>query len=80
MSAPALSPAEEFAGRNVRFVGGRTEHRTRIPADYRWQEELLEAACGKKGWLARGYTNKPVRPCAACAKAVGDEMEGGLAA
>ncbi|MEU0783527.1 hypothetical protein ABZ341_18375 [Streptomyces sp. NPDC006173] len=80
MNAPALSITEQFAGRSVRFVGGRTEHRTRIPADYRWQEELLEAACGKKGWLARGYTNKPVRPCPGCAKVVGEETEGAVAA
>lgn len=75
MDASTSSAAAEFAGRNVRFTGGRTAHRTRIPADYRWQEELLEAACGKTGWLARGYTNKPVRPCAACLRVVGQAGE-----
>lgn len=80
MKPTVLSIAEQFPTRGIRFDKGRTEHYTRRPVGDRWFEDPLEAACGKIGYQARGYTNKPVRPCAACAKAVGEETEGALAA
>ncbi|MEU1497284.1 hypothetical protein [Streptomyces sp. NPDC005732] len=67
--------ADEFPVRGARFVGGRTEHRTRMPVDQRWHQDQLEAACGKTGWLARGYTNGAVRPCAGCEAAVSQPTE-----
>lgn len=80
MNPTVLSTAEQYPIRDVRFVNGRTEHRTRPPVGDRWYEDPLEAACGKIGYLARGYPNGPVRPCAGCAKAVGEATEGDLAA
>ncbi|MDH2390063.1 hypothetical protein QCN29_14935 [Streptomyces sp. HNM0663] len=45
-----------MAIRHIRFVNGRTHHRTRRPDDQRWWD-LLEAACGgKRGYLPRGFT------------------------
>jgi hypothetical protein len=67
---PAPSIAEQFPVRDVRFVNGRTTHRTRRPVDNRWYEDPLEAACGKTGWLARGYPNRPTRECPGCARAM----------
>lgn len=69
MTAPAPTLAEQYPIRNVRFVSGRTHHRTRRPADERWWD-LLEAACGKTGHLARGYSLGPVRECRGCAQAI----------
>lgn len=70
MTAPAPTVAEEFPVRDVRFVNGRTRHRTRRPADQRWYEDPLEAACGKIGYLARGYPNGAIRECPGCARAI----------
>ncbi|AVH59991.1 MULTISPECIES: hypothetical protein [Streptomyces] len=66
---PTPSLAEEFPIRQVRFVNGRTYHRTRRPDDERWWD-LLEAACGKQGYLARGYPNGAIRECPGCVRAV----------
>lgn len=66
---PAPTVAEQYPVRDVRFVGGRTHHRTRRPEDERWWD-LLEAACGKTGYLCRGYPNGAIRPCRGCARAV----------
>lgn len=66
---PAPTLAELYPIRDVRFVNGRTHHRTKRPADERWWD-LLEAACGKTGYLASGYTMGTVRECAGCARAV----------
>jgi hypothetical protein len=67
---PAPSIAEQFPVKDVRFVNGRTHHRTRRPVDQRWYEDPLEAACGKTGWLARGYPNRTIRECPGCARAM----------
>jgi hypothetical protein len=67
---PAPSIAEQFPIRDVRFVNGRTTHRTRRPVDNRWYEDPLEAACGKVGWLATGYSLGPTRECRGCARAI----------
>jgi len=69
---PAPSMAAEFPIRNVRFVNGRTYHRTRRPEDEQWWT-LMHAACGKSGYLERGYPGGAVKPCRGCAKAVGDD-------
>jgi hypothetical protein len=53
----------------VRFVNGRTEHRTKRPDEERWWD-LLEAACGKTGYQARGFGLGPVTPCRGCHKAI----------
>lgn len=74
MTAPAPLLGDEFPMRGVRFVNGRTGHRTRRPDDERWWE-LLEAACGKSGYLADGYILGAVRECRECAKAVGSDKE-----
>lgn len=71
---PAPSVAEQFPVKNVRFVNGRTRHRTRRPVDQRWQEDPLEAACGKTGWLARGYPNGVIRECPGCARATATDQ------
>jgi hypothetical protein len=62
------TPAAEFPIRRVRFVNGRTWHRTRRPAEWHHQ---LEAACGKTGYLASGYGLGPVGDCRGCQKAIG---------
>jgi hypothetical protein len=67
---PAPTVAEQFPARDVRFVNGRTHHRTRRPVDNRRYEDPLEAACGKVGWLARGYPSGAIRECGGCARAV----------
>jgi hypothetical protein len=72
VNLPAPPAADEFPIRQVRFVGGRTHHRTRRPDDERWWD-LLEAACGKTGYLARGYPMGAIKECGGCRKAVGDE-------
>lgn len=72
MTAPAVPLAEQYPIRNVRFVNGRTSHRTRRPDDERWWD-LLHAACGKSGYLCRGYPNRPVRDCRGCERAVGGD-------
>lgn len=73
MTAPAPSVADEFPIRGVRFVNGRTRHRTRRPDDNRWWD-LLEAACGKTGYQARGYPGRPATDCRGCAAAIGDDQ------
>ncbi|MFD8771433.1 hypothetical protein [Streptomyces sp. NPDC059916] len=67
---PALSIAEQFPIRDARFTNGRTHHRTRRPVDGRWYEDPLEAACGKTGFLARGFPNGAIRDCPECARAI----------
>lgn len=78
MTAPALSLADEFPIQNVRFVNGRTHHRTRRPDDERWWD-LLEAACGKNGRLASGYSaadaRRDVPDCQACVEAIGAQND-----
>lgn len=69
MTAPAPLLADQFPVRGVRFANGRTGHRTRRPEGERWWT-LLEAACGKTGYLASGYVVGGVRDCPGCAKAV----------
>ena len=69
MTAPAPTLADEFPIRNVRFVGGRTEHHVRRPEDQRWWQ-MLEAACGKSGLLAGGYVVGAVGECRGCARVV----------
>ncbi|MFF4346795.1 hypothetical protein [Streptomyces sp. NPDC001530] len=69
MSAPAPTIADEFPIHRVRFVNGRTWHRTRRPDDERWWD-LLEAACGKTGYLASGYTLGTITECRGCRRAV----------
>jgi hypothetical protein len=66
---PAPTLAELYPIRDVRFVNGRTHHRTRRPDDERWWD-LLEAACGKTGWLATGYSLGAIRECRGCARAL----------
>lgn len=57
----------------VRFKQGRTRHYTQQPADQRWWG-LLEAACGKTGYAATGYSaadaRRDVPDCRACVAAV----------
>lgn len=48
-ASPPETAVGEFPIRRVRFVNGRTHHRTRRPAEW---HHLLEAACGKSGYLA----------------------------
>lgn len=72
MTAPAPSVADEYPIKNVRFVNGRTHHRTRRPDDERWWD-LLHAACGKTGYLADGYSLGNVRDCRGCAKAIDNQ-------
>ncbi|MEU1443101.1 hypothetical protein [Streptomyces mirabilis] len=71
MTAPAPTLADEYPIENVRFVNGRTWHRTRRPVDERWWDRL-EAACGKTGYRCRGYPGGAITQCRGCAKAVGD--------
>jgi hypothetical protein len=72
---PAPSIAEQFPVRDIRFVNGRTHHRTRQPVDQRWYEDPLETACGKTGWLARGYSRSAIRECPGCARALSRDKE-----
>ncbi|MEU5477459.1 hypothetical protein [Streptomyces mirabilis] len=67
---PAPTLAELYPAKGVRFVNGRTHHRTKPPVDQRWYEDPLEAACGKTGWLARGYPGGAIRECRGCARAL----------
>jgi hypothetical protein len=60
---------ELYPIKRVRFVKGRTYHRTKRPADERWWD-LLEAACGKTGYLERGWCRGPITPCRGCNKAI----------
>lgn len=69
MTAPAPLLADQFPVQGVRFANGRTGHRTRRPEDERWWD-LLEAACGKSGYLANGYVVGGVRDCPRCAEVV----------
>lgn len=66
---PAPTVAELYPIENVRFVNGRTHHRTRRPVDERWWD-LLEAACGKTGYLCRGYPLGAIRECRGCTRAI----------
>ncbi|MDH6448196.1 hypothetical protein M2155_000604 [Streptomyces sp. SAI-119] len=68
-AAPAPTVAEQFPCRGVRFVNGRTEHRTKRPRDNRWWD-LLEAACGKTGYKTDAYTFGTIRDCRGCAQAI----------
>jgi hypothetical protein len=68
-TAPAPTLAELYPIENVRFVNGRTHHRTKRPDDERWWD-LLEAACGKTGFLCRGYPGGRIRPCRGCTRAI----------
>lgn len=66
---PAPSVADLYPIRGVRFVNGRTHHRTKRPDGEQWWE-LLEAACGKTGYLCSGYSSGTVRDCRGCQKVV----------
>ncbi|MGW1950115.1 hypothetical protein ACWCRC_38150 [Streptomyces sp. NPDC001940] len=72
---PALSIAEQFPVRRARFVKGHTYHRIRQPVDERWYQDPHEAACGKTGWLARGYPNGAIRDCRGCQNALANDKE-----
>ncbi|MEV0220880.1 hypothetical protein [Streptomyces sp. NPDC050704] len=73
MTAPPAPPiADEYPVRDVRFVNGRTRHRTKRPDGEQWWE-LLEAACGKTGYLCTGYTAGAVRDCRGCVRATGGQ-------
>jgi len=72
VTVPTPSPSEQYPIRGVRFVNGRTNHRTRRPVDNRWWD-LLEAACGKTGHKTDAYVFGEVRDCRGCAAAVADE-------
>jgi hypothetical protein len=72
MTAPAPTIAEQYPIKKVRFIKGRTYHHTRRPADERWWD-LLEAACGKTGYLERGYPLVAITPCKGCVKALVDD-------
>lgn len=64
---------ETYPIHKVRFVNGRSYHRTKRPQDERWWDEL-EAACGKRGYLARGWSigsaTGRIGPCRGCQKAL----------
>ena len=62
MADPELYPI-----RNVRFRGGRTEHRTKRPADW---DDRLEAACGKTGYRATGFSAGGASQCPGCREAI----------
>jgi hypothetical protein len=66
---PTPTMAEQYPIHGVRFVNGRTEHRTNRPEEHRWHD-LLYAACGKTGFLARGFCLGAVTPCKGCRKAI----------
>jgi hypothetical protein len=68
-AGPALTIAEQYPCHGVRFTNGRTLHSVKRPKEHRWWD-LLEAACGKTGYQARGYPGRPATRCAGCAKAV----------
>jgi hypothetical protein len=61
--------AELYPIKRVRFVNGRTYHRTRRPADNRWWD-LLEAACGKTGYKTDAYTFGAITACRGCQRAI----------
>jgi hypothetical protein len=67
--APAPTMDEQYPIHRVRFVNGRTHHRTKRPQDERWWD-LLYAACGKTGYQARGFCLGAVTPCKGCQKAI----------
>lgn len=52
-----------FPIRGARFTKGRTEHKVKQPEQW---YHLLEAKCGKSGYLARGYPSNKPRPCTGC--------------
>ncbi|KOU62064.1 hypothetical protein ADK57_25865 [Streptomyces sp. MMG1533] len=66
---PAPTVAEQYPIRGVRFVNGRTRHRTRRPDNNRWWD-LLHAACGKTGYKTDAYTFGTIRDCRGCAQAI----------
>lgn len=68
MTAPVTTPSDLFPIHRVRFRGGRTFHRTKRPADW---YDLLEAACGKSGYGASGYSLGAVGLCGGCQRAIG---------
>jgi len=68
VTAPAPSPAEVYPIRQARFVNGRTWHRVKTPEAW---HDLLEAACGKSGYQARGYPGGNVTECRGCIRAIG---------
>jgi hypothetical protein len=61
--------ADLYPIKQVRFVKGRTYHRTKRPDGERWWD-LLEAACGKTGYLERGFPLGAITPCRGCTRAV----------
>lgn len=54
-----------FPIHNARFRNARTYHRIRRPDDHDWHA-LMEAACGKTGYLCTGYPMYPPSPCLKC--------------
>lgn len=74
MTAPAVSAADEYPCRGVRFINGRTEHRVKRPDDNRWWD-LLYAACGKTGYKTDAYTFGTIRDCRGCEAAVADDNQ-----
>lgn len=73
MTAPAVSAADEYPVRGVRFVNGRTWHHVRRPEDNRWWD-LLQAACGKTGRKTDAYVFGTITPCRGCERAVGADQ------
>jgi hypothetical protein len=60
---------EEYPIHSVRFIRGRTYHRTKRPPNEEWWT-LLYAACGKTGHLERGFPLGAITPCRGCHKAI----------
>jgi hypothetical protein len=70
-TAPAPSMWELYPIQRCRFVSGRTFHRVKEPTGPDGWDSLLQAACGKTGYLATGYPgSRRITPCTACETAV----------
>lgn len=68
---PEPTPREQFPISNARFTGGRTYHWVKDPGPDGWHT-LLEAACGKTGYLASGHGMTRPALCKGCLKTLAE--------
>jgi hypothetical protein len=62
-TADVPSRMDEYPIHRARFVRGRSFHRIKRPATW---YDLMEAACGKTGYLCTGSPMRPPGHCTGC--------------
>lgn len=62
-ATPPVPTAEAYPVQRARLRGGRVFHRIKQPDNW---ADLVEAACGKTGYLTTGYPGSEPGQCRGC--------------